>query len=253
MDETLSPSTGICILGNGFGAIAAIRALRRADPAVGITVVAPQPEFHYLPGIIWIPVGLRRREDLVVPLHRFFERMRVRFVQAQVTGLAEGGRVVQTSAGEVRNDALLIATGGRFIKKLPGIEHAITPCEGIAAAERIRDRIRDMDAGHIAIGFAGNPQEPPAMRGGPMFEFLFGLDAQLRREGRRDRFQITFFSPASEPGARLGPNVVKHLHPNASGAHDGAHRTRSRGHSGRGNPVRPDPVHARDDRQPVVR
>ena len=211
MDETLSPSKGICILGNGFGAIAAIRALRRADPAVGITVVAPQPEFHYLPSIIWIPVGLRRREDLVVPLHRFFERMRVRFVQAQVTGLAEGGRVVQTSAGEVRNDALLIATGGRFIKKLPGIEHAITPCEGIAAAERIRDRIRDMDAGHIAIGFAGNPQEPPAMRGGPMFEFLFGLDAQLRREGRRDRFQITFFSPASEPGARLGPNVVKHL------------------------------------------
>ncbi len=49
------------------------------------------------------------------------------------------------------------------------------------------------------------------MRGGPMFEFLFGLDAQLRREGRRDRFQITFFSPAAEPGARLGAKVVKHL------------------------------------------
>lgn len=205
------PSKDVCILGNGFGAIAAIQALRRADPTVDITVVAPLPEFHYLPSIIWIPSGLRRREDLIVPLHRFFDRMQVRFVQAQVTGLGDGGRTVRTSAGDVRNDALLIATGGRFIKKLPGIEHAITPCEGIAAAERIRDRIREMQGGHIAIGFAGNPQEPSSMRGGPMFEFLFGLDAQLRREGRRDRFHMTFFSPAAEPGARLGPNVVKHL------------------------------------------
>lgn len=211
MDESVTPSKDVCILGNGFGAIAAIQALRRAAPTVDITVVAPQPEFHYLPSIIWIPIGLRRREDLIVPLHRFFDRMRVRFIQSQVTGLGDGGRTVHTEAGDVRNDALLIATGGRFIKKLPGIEHAITPCEGIVAAERIRDRIREMQGGHIAIGFAGNPQEPSSMRGGPMFEFLFGLDAQLRQEGRRERFHITFFSPAAEPGARLGPQVVKHL------------------------------------------
>lgn len=211
MDESVTPSKDVCILGNGFGAIAAIQALRRAAPTVDITVVAPQPEFHYLPSIIWIPIGLRRREDLIVPLHRFFDRMRVRFIQSQVTGLGDGGRTVHTQAGDVRNDALLIATGGRFIKKLPGIEHAITPCEGIVAAERIRDRIREMKGGHIAIGFAGNPQEPSSMRGGPMFEFLFGLDAQLRQEGRRERFHITFFSPAAEPGARLGPQVVKHL------------------------------------------
>ena len=211
MDQSVTPSKDVCILGNGFGAIAAIQALRRAAPTVDITVVAPQPEFHYLPSIIWIPIGLRRREDLVVPLHRFFDRMRVRFIQSHVTGLGDGGRTVHTQAGDVRNDALLIATGGRFIKKLPGIEHAITPCEGIVAAERIRDRIREMQGGHIAIGFAGNPQEPSSMRGGPMFEFLFGLDAQLRQEGRRERFHITFFSPAAEPGARLGPQVVKHL------------------------------------------
>lgn len=211
MDESVTPSKDVCILGNGFGAIAAIQALRRAAPTVDITVVAPQPDFHYLPSIIWIPIGLRRREDLIVPLHRFFDRMRVRFIQSQVTGLGDGGRTVHTQAGDVRNDALLIATGGRFIKKLPGIEHAITPCEGIVAAERIRERIREMQGGHIAIGFAGNPQEPSSMRGGPMFEFLFGLDAQLRQEGRRERFHITFFSPAAEPGARLGPQVVKHL------------------------------------------
>lgn len=207
----MQSSPHICVLGTGFGALATVRALRKHDPNVAITVIAARPEFHYLPSIIWIPSGLRRAQDLIVPLAPFFERMGVRYVKAEVTGLADGGRTVLTSAGEVRNDALVIATGGRFIRKLPGIEHAITPCEGIAAAEQIRDRVRAMAGGSIALGFAGNPQEPQSMRGGPIFEFLFGLDAQLRREGRRDKFQLTFFSPAAEPGARLGPGVVQHL------------------------------------------
>jgi sulfide:quinone oxidoreductase len=68
-----------------------------------------------------------------------------------------------------------------------------------------------MDAGNIAIGFSGNPKEPSAMRGGPMFEFLFGLDTQLRQEKRRDKFNLTFFTPAEKPGARLGEKAVESL------------------------------------------
>ena len=201
----------ITVLGAGFAGLSSIRELRQRDAQAQITLVAPRAELHYLPGIIWIPSGLRQREDLVVPLDNFLRRQRVQFQAAEVTGLAADGRSVHTSAGDVANDALVIATGGRFLKKLPGIEHAITPCEGITAAERIRDRLRDMDRGSIAIGFAGNPKDPAAMRGGPMFEFLFGIDAQLRREGRRERFELVFFSPAAQPGNRLGPKAVAYL------------------------------------------
>ncbi len=49
------------------------------------------------------------------------------------------------------------------------------------------------------------------MRGGPMFEFLFGIDRMLRLEGRRDRFKLLFFTPAPAPGNRLGPKAVKGL------------------------------------------
>ncbi len=204
-------SAQITVLGAGFAALSTIRELRRGDANVEITLVAPQAELHYLPGIIWIPSGLRKREDLVVPLDNFLRRQRVRFVAGQVTGLTDGGRTVHTSAGDLSNDALVIATGGRFIKKLPGIEHAITPCEGIAAAERIRDRVREMRGGTIAVGFSGNPKEPAAVRGGPMFEFLFGLDTQLRNEARRERFELVFFNPSIEPGKRLGAKAVRHL------------------------------------------
>ena len=201
----------IVVLGAGFAALSTIRELRRRDAQVAITLVAPRAELHYLPGIIWIPSGLRTRKDLVVPLENFLRRQRVRFVAAEVTGLADGGRTVRTSVGDIANDALVIATGGRFIKKLQGIEHAITPCEGVSAAERIRDRVKEMQGGTIAVGFGGNPKEPTAVRGGPMFEFLFGLDTQLRKEGRREQFQIVFFNPSTEPGKRLGTKAVAHL------------------------------------------
>ena len=201
----------ISVIGAGFGALSSVRELRKRDAQAEITLIAPCAELHYLPGIIWIPSGLRTREQLVVPLANFFARMKVRHIAAEVTGLREGGRVADTTAGEVRNDAMVIASGGRFIKKLPGIEHAITPCEGIAAAEKIRDRLRALQGGTIAVGFAGNPNEPSAVRGGPMFEFLFGIDEQLKREGRRDRFELVFFNPSKEPGNRLGAKAVQHL------------------------------------------
>lgn len=201
----------ISVVGAGFAGLSAIRELRRRDAQAEITLVAPRAELHYLPGIIWIPSGLRRREDLVIPLGNFLRRKRVHFHAAQASGLRDAGRTLETSAGELTNDALCIATGGRFLKKLPGIEHAITPCEGITAAERIRERLRELIGGTIAVGFAGNPNEPSAVRGGPMFEFLFGIDAQLRREGRRERFELVFFNPSAEPGNRLGPKAVSYL------------------------------------------
>jgi sulfide:quinone oxidoreductase len=201
----------VTIVGAGFAALTAIQALREAAVKSDITVVSPRPEFIYYPGLIWIPTGLRTGDDLRIPLKSFFRRMGVRHLAARATGLSDSGRVLRTTEGDVENDGLIIGSGGRFIKKLPGIEHAITPCEGITAAERIRDRLDEMDGGTIALGFAGNPREPSAMRGGPMFEFLFGIDSHLRKQKRRERFKLVFFTPAEKPGQRLGPKAVDGL------------------------------------------
>ncbi len=201
----------ITIVGSGFGGLTAVTALRKSGLEAQITLVSPRPEFVYYPGLIWVPCGLRSGDDLRIDLRRFFERQGVTHVAGEATGLSNGGRTLETSAGPIENDGLIIASGGRFIKKLPGIEHAITPCEGIAAAQAIRDRVKAMDRGSIAMGFAGNPNEPSSMRGGPIFEFLFGMDNQLRTEGRRERFQLHFFTPAEKPGNRLGPKAVDSL------------------------------------------
>lgn len=202
----------ITIIGAGFAGLTAVRTLRKKDKTVEITLISPAAELVYMPSLIWVPSGAASKKDIVVPLNNFFKRMRVRHLANKVVGLENEGRTVVLDKGtKIDNDALIIASGGRFIKKLSGIENAITPCEGLRAVEQIRDRIRAMDGGNIAIGFSGNPQEPSAMRGGPMFEFLFGLDTQLRQEGRRDKFKLTFFTPAAKPGARLGEKAVKGL------------------------------------------
>ena len=201
----------ITIIGAGFAGLTAVRQLRKLDRNCEITLIAPRAELHYLPSLIWVPSGLRKREDIIVPLDNFFKRLHVVFHQASVTGLSGGGRVVETDNGNIDNDGLIIASGGRFIKQLPGIEHAVTPCEGIDAAEKIRDRLFGMSGGTIAFGFSGNPKEPSAMRGGPMFEFLFGTDTLLKRQRRRDNFELVFFSPAAKPGNRLGSKAVEKL------------------------------------------
>ncbi|MCE1236604.1 MAG: NAD(P)/FAD-dependent oxidoreductase [Hyphomicrobiales bacterium] len=201
----------ITVLGSGFGALTTVRQLRRKGWTGEIRVISPRDHLHYLPSTIWIPTHLRKGEDLRIPLAHFFKEQKVDFVQASVTGLADGGRRVLTDAGEFVNDQLVIATGGRFIRKLPGIENALIPCEGIAVGEEIERRLEAMSGGTIAIGFATNPNEQGAMRGGPMFEFLFIIDTWLRKHGRRDKFEIVFFNPATRPGQRLGPKAVDGL------------------------------------------
>ena len=201
----------IVIVGAGFAALSAARSLRRHDPSASITLLAPRREFVFLPSLIWIPSGKRKASDIIVPLDKFLSKHNIAFVEAEATGLEEEGRKLLTTAGPLHNDGLIIASGGRFIKKLPGIEHAILPCEGVAAAEKLRDRLEALEEGTVAFGFSGNPNEPTAMRGGPIFEFLLGTDTLLRKQKRRNRIRLAFFNPMPSPWQRLGESAVRRL------------------------------------------
>jgi len=204
--------THIVILGSGFGALTAVRQIRKRNIDAQITLVSPNKFLAYLPSLIWMPSGLRKASDINVKLDNFFTKHKVAWHQGSVTNVTNGGRRVETDNGMLTNDYLVIATGSRFIKKLPGLtEHAIIPCEGTTAGQMIHDRIAEMQGGTIAIGFGTNPKEPKAVRGGPMFEFLFGIETMLRRQGRRDKFKLVFFNGSPNPGIRLGEKAVAGL------------------------------------------
>ncbi len=203
--------SNVTIIGAGFAGLTAVRQLRRKLPNAKITLIAPKAEFIYYPSLIWIPTGLRQGAQLRIPLDAFFKRKNVHFHAGKVTGLRNNGRTVVTDQGEVDNDILIIGSGGRGLHKLPGIEHSFAICDGIDTAENIRDRLALMKKGCIALGFAGNPQEPTAVRGGPVFELLFGIDSHLRKIGKREQIDLVFFNPMKEPGNRLGTKAVEGL------------------------------------------
>jgi sulfide:quinone oxidoreductase len=201
----------IVIIGSGFGGLTAVRTLRKQGCRDPITLISPRPVLFYYPSLIWVPAGQRTEEDLTIPLDNFFKRHDVKHHQANVIGLVPNARQVQTDNGTVTFDSLIIASGGRFIRKLPGIDQICIPCEGYAPVKTYTDRLAALDGGTLAFGFGSNPKEPIAMRGGPIFEFLFGIDTLLRKQKRRDKFDLVFFSPAPEPGKRLGAGAVKAL------------------------------------------
>ena len=204
--------THIVILGSGFGALTAVRQIRKSGVDAQITVVSPGNHLTYLPSLIWMPSGLRNAADIDVNLAKFFARESVIWHKGSVTNVIDGGRTVETDNGTLTNDYLIIATGGRYIQKLPGIkEHAIIPCQGANMGQQIFDRVNAMDGGTIAVGFGANPKEPKAVRGGPMFEFLFNIETMLRKQGRRDKFNLVFFNGSETPGIRLGEKAVKGL------------------------------------------
>ncbi|MCP4075008.1 MAG: FAD-dependent oxidoreductase [Gammaproteobacteria bacterium] len=201
----------IVIVGAGFAACTAIKTLRKKGFIGKISLVAPRAELFYYPSLIWVPPGKRDHTDLIVPLHDYLESKNVDYIQSKVTGIDTSAKILTLEKGSVDYDAVIIASGGRYIQKLPGIEHAKIACSGWEATKEFSDKLAAMNEGTIAFGFSGNPNEPSAMRGGPVFEFLFGVDTMLRQQGRRENFNLVFFSPAPKPGKRMGEKAVDRI------------------------------------------
>ena len=203
--------TQVVIAGAGFAACTAVKTLRKNGYNGKITLISPRPELFYYPSLIWVPSAKRTLQDLVIPLHDFFQQYDVDYIQSRVNGIEAETKTVKTENDLITYDALIIASGGRYIRKLPGIEHAKIACSGWEHTRAFADKLAAMNEGTVAFGFAGNPNEPSAMRGGPVFEFLFGVDTLLRQQGRREKFNLVFFSPAPEPGKRLGTKAVQRI------------------------------------------
>lgn len=201
----------IVILGSSFAAVTAIKKLRKSAYKGLITLIAPRPVLFYYPSLIWVPAGKRTEQSLTLSLENFFSRYKVTYQQASVTGLNPQERLVNTDNGDTSFEGLIIASGGRFIKKLPGIEHTYLPCSNYTEIQTYSERLKDLNSGTLAFGFTANPNEPGAVRGGPVFEFMFGIDTLLRQQGRRNQFRIVFFNPSTSPGQRLGEQAVTAL------------------------------------------
>jgi sulfide:quinone oxidoreductase len=108
----------------------------------------------------------------------------------------------------INYDYLIVAFGADKMKH-KGIENTLSICGKPHIALSIRegiDQLVKQGRGKIAVGFGGNPKDLSAVRGGPAFELIFNIHHMLTKKKMRHNFDLTFFAPMAEPGAKMGRN-----------------------------------------------
>lgn len=188
------------VLGGGFGGIAAATELKaRLGEEHEVVLVDRRPRFTMglrklweLVGIGTIADGSRERSLLA--------RHGIEVVSATIEAIDPAARVVETTAGRLQGDYLVIALGAEARPDLvPGLVehgHDVWGFDGVPAAAAA---LAGFDGGRLLVLIAGAPYTcPPAP-----YECALHLDEHLRGRGLRDRTQlaVTTLQPMLMPNA----------------------------------------------------
>jgi sulfide:quinone oxidoreductase len=199
----------VVVLGGGFGGLAAVHELQsRLGDGVDVTLVDRGDRFFMGFAKLWDLAGIRPLEEGSAPLSALTARG-VRFVQADVTAVDAHARRVETSAGPLEADALLVALGApsrrEHAELLSGAgSHDLYDPASLPA---IRRSLEEIDTGRVLVALLGGPFKcPPAP-----FEAVLLVDELLRRRGVRDRVDVSIstFQPVTLPVA--GPDASSYV------------------------------------------
>ena len=199
----------VLVLGGGFAGVEAAIFLRKEG--FSVTLISNRDFFYIYPTSIWIPTGEAKMEDISVPLSDIANAHGFEVIIDEVESIkTKEGKVY--CANKTYNYEYLVIGIGAGKMKHEGSENFLSICGDPQEAPKIKERIDELIAkgsGKIAMGFGGNPKDPSNVRCGPAFEVIFNLHNQLKKLGIRDKFELTFFAPMAEPGARMGKQALK--------------------------------------------
>ena len=183
-------------------------------------VVDREREHVFQPSLLWQMVGARRPSQFSRPLDRL-ERKGIEFTNAEVRSLDLDARVVETTAGAVEYDSLVVSLGARLApEEVRGLDeqvHNLYTTEGCA---RIHTALSELREGVVGILIPELPYKCPAAP----YEAAFLAESYIRGKGVRRDVEIHVFTPEHTPmpvaPAKLGESVEEmmasrgiHFHP----------------------------------------
>ncbi len=179
--------------GNFAGSTAAMEIKRKLGKAVDVTLIDRNPDFIYIPSLIWVPIGRREVEDIVVPREKVLSKKGVNFVLDTATSVNTEDQVVYTKKGKYNYDHLIIATGPKVrFDAVPGLkEHTMyigTPTGAMSTRAKLEEFKKK--PGPIVIGAT---QGAGCM--GAAYEFLFNLEKWLRDQKIRKKVELHWVTP----------------------------------------------------------
>lgn len=192
----------IVVVGGGIAGLPTAYQLKKElGEEVQVTLVCDRPQFHFIPSNPWLALGWRRPESAAFELAPLLQRRGIELRMEALQSVNPESREIVTG-GDVRRryDYLVLATGIRPVwAAVPGagtdprIHSVILPDEVARAHKGYREYLQK--PGPIVIAAA-----PGASTIGPMYEYAFLLDADLRRRGLRGRASIVVITPEPWPG-----------------------------------------------------
>jgi sulfide:quinone oxidoreductase len=196
------------VVGGGFAGLEAAIHLRKAG--LEVTLVSDRPYLWIYPTSIWVVTGERAFAEVCLDLADVAKRHGFTFRKGRVESISAARRAVVVDGAEMTADHLILAMGGAPLRP-KGVEHTFGLSGDPEGSVRLHDALEMLIArggGDIAMGFGGNPKDPSAVRGGPVFEVMFNVVHLLQKRGIRDHFRLSFFAPMPSPGERMGKKAV---------------------------------------------
>lgn len=202
----------VLILGGGFAGIQTALELQKSGK-FKVTLVSDRDYLYLFPISIWVPVRKIDFENVKIPLAKIQKKYPFEVIIDSVKEIHAKDHQVICENQTLTYDYLVVAFGAEKMKH-KGIENTLSICGKPEVSLAIRDGIDALiqkGNGKIAIGFGGNPKDKSAVRGGPAFELVFNIHNQLKKKKIRQKFELTFFAPMDQPGAKMGKSSLAML------------------------------------------
>ncbi|MEO1750665.1 FAD/NAD(P)-binding oxidoreductase [Thiofaba sp. EF100] len=185
----------IVILGAGIGGMpAAYEARELLGKEHQITVINAVDYFQFVPSNPWVAVGWRTRDEITFPIEPYLKRKGIDFIASSVNKIDADQNTLHLDNGNtVKYDYLIITTGPKL--NFAAIEgagphgghtHSVCTVDHAELAYQDFQKLCE-NPGPVIIGaFQG------ASCYGPAYEYVFILDAALRKKKLRNKVPITF-------------------------------------------------------------
>ena len=190
--------THVVIAGAGIAGVPAAYAMKnRLGPQDKVTVVSNTDYFSFVPSNPWLALGWRHRGDIAFPIGPSLAEREIEFIPQALKKVDGANSQVELADGsKLAYDYLILATGPEAaFDEIEGLD----PAQGaVHSVLRIDDAAKTYadyqqfikNPGPLVIGAVQNSSIL-----GPVYEFAFLADADLRRRNLRDQVPITLLTP----------------------------------------------------------
>jgi sulfide:quinone oxidoreductase len=188
----------ILILGGGTaGSMMANKLVRAVPEGYRVTVVDKDDRHIYQPGLLFVPFGTYRPDEIVKPRGNLLDPG-VRYVRATLDRIDPASKVVALVGGEqLRYDLLIVATGSDIHPEAtpgltgPGWRESAFDFYSLEGATALAAALERFPGGRVVVQVMDMPIKCPVA---PM-EFSFLADAFFSERGLRSRVEMTYVTP----------------------------------------------------------